>query len=212
MVTIILMRHGETVANTAQIYQGQGNSPLSKIGIKQAKTASKSLEHVKIDEIYSSDLSRSFETARIIAKPHKIKVRKISELRERFYGKWEGLKFDVIEKKYRDLYKKWMVSPNKARIPDAESLKKLQKRGVAAINKIAKTKTGKKILIVGHGGINRTILFYFIGLDLNNFWKIKQDNCCINIIEPGSQGHKITLLNGSCIPSSFRHKKKNILA
>ncbi len=207
------MRHGETEANIAQIYQGQGNSSLSNNGKNQASAAANFLKNMKIDAIYCSDLTRSLDTAKAVAKHHK-KLEPISlkALRERHYGCWEGLRFDEIEKKHGRLYKKWHKAPNKAVIPGAETLKELQKRAVGAVKGLMKKHRGQTVLIVGHGGINRTILFHFLGLDLNNFWKIKQDNCCINIIEPGSKGHKVTLLNSSCFLGELRLKKKDVLA
>lgn len=213
MATIILMRHGETVANIAQIYQGQGNSPLSNSGEIQAEMTGKFLKNTKIDAVYCSDLTRSFDTAAVIAKHHKnLRPKALKALRERYYGCWEGLRFDEIERKYGKLYKKWHKSPNSARIPGAETLKELQKRAVTAIKGLMKRHRGQTILIVGHGGINRTILFHFLEMDLNNFWKIKQDNCCINIIEPGSKGHKVSLLNSSCFLGELRLKKRDVLA
>lgn len=212
MAKILLMRHGRTLANIEQIYQGQGDSPLSELGIKQAKAASKFLAHTKIDEVYSSDLTRSFETAALVAKPHKRSVVKVRGLRERFYGKWEGMRFDEIERKYNKLYKKWMAMPNKARIPGAEPLKDLQKRGIAAVKAITKGKKDKTILIVGHGGINRTILFHFLGMDLNDFWNIKQDNCCMNVIEFDEERIRVSLLNDTCFLSELHARRPDVLA
>ena len=80
------------------------------------------------------------------------------------------------------MYQTWMKNPNKTKISGAESLKALQKRGVAAINSIVNRNKGKNVLVVAHGGINRTILFGFLGIELNYFWRIKQDNCCINVV------------------------------
>lgn len=213
MSTIILMRHGETEANIAQIYQGQGNSRLSGNGKAQASAAACFLKGMKIDAIYCSDLTRSRDTARKIAKEHKrVRPRALKGLRERYYGCWEGLRFDEIEKKYGQLYKKWHRSPNTAKIPRAETLKELQSRAITEVRKLMKKHSGQTILIVGHGGINRTILFHFLGMPLDNFWKIKQDNCCINLIEPGSKGHKVSLLNSTCFLGELRLKKRDVLA
>lgn len=207
------MRHGETEANIAQIYQGQGNSVLSKNGRHQAAAAAKFLKDMKIDAIYCSDLTRSHDTAKAVAGHHKkLKPKPLKALRERYYGCWEGLRFNEIEKKHGPLYKRWHKAPDKANIPGAETLKQLQKRAVSAVKGLMKKHRGQTVLIVGHGGINRTILFHFLGMPLKNFWKIKQDNCCINIIEPGSKGHKVTLLNSSCFLGELRLKKKDVLA
>lgn len=197
MTTIILMRHGETLSNIKQLYQGQGDGELSPLGIKQAKASSKYLKGLDIEAIYSSDLQRAQKTAEEIAKPHKLGVEALRDLRERYYGDWEGLKFSTLAAKYKILYKKWLIDPDKALIPRAEKLRDMQKRGVKTIEMIAQRHRGKTVLIVGHGGINRAILFHYLGLDLNNFWKIRQSNCCINIIEFRKPYPKLVLMNAS---------------
>ena len=182
MTTLILCRHGETDSNAAQIYQGQGNGKLTKKGLSQAKGLAKTLSGFKIDSIYSSDLQRAFDTASMIAKSRKKQVKIEPRLKERFYGEWEGERFDKIIKNHNSIYKTWMKNPDNARIPAAETLKELQRRGMSGINSIIKRNKGKNVLVVAHGGINRTILFSFLGIDLNYFWRIKQDNCCINVV------------------------------
>ena len=111
-----------------------------------------------------------------------------------------------LEKKYRDLYKTWLINPAKANIPKAEKLKDLQKRGVKAVKKIMNDNCGKTVLLVGHGGINRAIIFHYIGLGLNSFWKIKQDNCCINKLVFKDPYPKLLLLNcTSFLDHKFAH-------
>ncbi len=194
---LYLLRHGETDSNVAQIYQGQGNGNLSVEGLKQAEAVSQAFSSSKIDAFYSSTLDRSFNTAEIIAKPHGSSVTKVPEMKERYYGAWEGLSFDEITRKYPKLYEKWIKDPAKARIKGAEKLKDLQKRGVRAIEGILKDNEGKTILVVGHGGINRTILFHYLGVHLNYFWRIRQNNCCVNLIE-FNHFPKVVLLNCRC--------------
>lgn len=205
------MRHGETASNVEQIYQGQGDGELSKNGIEQAGHAANFLKKTGICAVYCSDLKRSVDTARIIAKPHGLKVRPLKDLRERFYGEWEGLKYFEIEKKYKGLYKLWLIHPNKADIPGAEKLKGLQKRGVRAVEKIARSHKNKTVLIVGHGGINRTILFHYLMLGLDNFWRIRQENCGMNIIKFAAPYPRIVLLN-STSHLGKDHIKENTLS
>jgi len=193
------MRHGQTLSNIQKIYQGQGDSPLSKNGTAQAKLAAKFLKNVNLDAIYCSDLKRSEATAKIIAKYHpKTPILKLRTLRERYYGDWEGLTFEAIAEKYKKLYATWEKNPIKASIPHAEKLKDLQDRVVKTVKKLVKKHKSGTILIVGHGGVNRALLFHYLGMPLNNFWKIKQDNCCINIILTDGEKSKVTLLNSVC--------------
>jgi len=69
--TLILVRHGESEWNRAGRIQGQVNSPLTDLGISQARAISDYLSGIFLNqelEIYSSPLKRAIQTAEIIAK------------------------------------------------------------------------------------------------------------------------------------------------
>jgi broad specificity phosphatase PhoE len=193
---LFLIRHGETQANLEQRYQGQGESSLSELGLEESEELSRFLASEDFCAIYSSTLSRSYETACIIAKPHKLEVTKIADLKERHYGIWENMKFDEIRSKYPGLYGSWLIDPGKTLIPDAESLETVQLRAVRAIESLIEKHKGRTFCVVGHGGLNRTVLFHYMHMDLNNFWRIRQDNTCINIVEI-DKAPIITLLNST---------------
>ena len=70
MATLILIRHGESEWNRAGRIQGQINSPLTDLGINQAKAIRDYLSGIIINqqlEIYTSPLDRALQTAEIIA-------------------------------------------------------------------------------------------------------------------------------------------------
>jgi phosphoserine phosphatase len=202
---LFLLRHGETLANIEQRYQGQGESHLSELGLEEAGDLSKFLSKEEFCAVYSSTLSRSYETAKIVAKPHNLEVTKVKDLQEKYYGDWENLTFNEIKTKYPKIYESWLFNPGKTVIPKAETLKKLQSRGVTAIEKLLKKHKGKTFCVVGHGGINRAILFHYMNIELNNFWRIKQDNLCINIIEFGKIP-SVILLNSTAFLGEKRVK------
>ncbi|MBU0686575.1 MAG: histidine phosphatase family protein [Candidatus Margulisbacteria bacterium] len=196
---LYLIRHGETKSNVDLRYQGSGDSLLTENGIEAARELSEHFKDLNFKGIYCSDLTRGLETAKIIAQHHPVSPTVIPKLQERHYGDWEGLNFKEIEKKYPGLYDSWLKNPAKAKIPKAETLEAMQKRGIAALKSILKkhTNNSDNILIVGHGGMNRIILFYFLGLDLNCFWRIRQSNCCVNIIEFGKKRNVVALMNST---------------
>jgi len=85
----------------------------------------------------------------------------------------------------------------------------MQERGVSAIEKLIAKHPGQTICVVGHGGINRCILFHYMNLWLDNFWRIRQDNCCINIIEFDSHP-MVALLNSTWFLGERRISKVGI--
>lgn len=96
MSEIILVRHGETALNAAGRFQGRTDVPLSERGREQAREAAAQLAGVAITHAYASDLHRAFETAEIVAAPHRLAVTPDPRLREFDFGLWEGLSWNEI--------------------------------------------------------------------------------------------------------------------
>src|SRR6266545_5850147 len=96
MTTILLVRHGETDWNAERRVQGHSDTPLNETGRAQAVALADALEGKEIDAVYSSDLLRAHETARIVAKRRGLEVTAIRDLRERNFGTWEGLTDEEI--------------------------------------------------------------------------------------------------------------------
>ena len=87
MITkIILVRHGESIANAKKVSQGEEDewidTPLSEKGREEAEKVALRLKKEKIDIIYSSDLNRAKETAKTINKFHNVKIKLDNKLRD----------------------------------------------------------------------------------------------------------------------------------
>ncbi|KAG5805170.1 hypothetical protein H9Q74_010448 [Fusarium xylarioides] len=100
---LFLIRHGETVDNVANLYAGSRDSALTAHGVMQAqRLASHLSEHVAIDRIFSSNLSRAVHTAQAILEAQKraedLKLIQVPELREKDFGTGEGTKFGAATK------------------------------------------------------------------------------------------------------------------
>lgn len=183
MTKLILVRHGETEWNKALRYQGHRDIPLSDIGRAQAQKLADRLAGDKIDAFYASDLSRALETAQIVASPHGREVYPLPELRETNFGLWEGLTYKEIVKDYYEDMKKWRDDPLAHRIPGGESLQEVADRSMAGINRIVAGHRDQTVLVAVHGGIIRVVVGTLLGVDLKGYWKFKQDNVAVNIIE-----------------------------
>lgn len=83
---IIMVRHGQSIANSKGISQGNKDEwidkPLSKKGKEQAEKVAQRLKNEDIGIIYSSDLKRAKETAEIINEFHNVKIKSDNRLRD----------------------------------------------------------------------------------------------------------------------------------
>jgi uncharacterized phosphatase len=148
--TILLARHGETDWNLGRRVQGQSDTPLNETGRAQARTLAEELAGERIDAVYSSDLVRAHETARIVAEPRGLGVTALPDLREKNFGTWEGLTDDEILVRFPDA----RTGP----WGDGEATEDVARRVVAALLRIAESHPGGQVLVVSHGGPLRAAL------------------------------------------------------
>lgn len=155
MTRLILVRHGETVWNQQRRYQGQEDSPLSSLGLRQAEKTGHFLSARKIDAIYSSDLKRALLTAKEISRHHKLTPVIDHRLREISFGIWEGLSRTEVKEKHSHIYKARRKDSLHTRIPGAELPREVVKRFQEALQELLVKHDQQTLLIVGHGGCLR---------------------------------------------------------
>lgn len=158
MTTIYLARHGQTEENLMRIFQGHLPGTLTADGIKQARDLGKELENVSIDCVLSSDLKRVIDTVNYAMADRNLPWEKTKLLREIDWGKWTGLKIDSVDKQN---------SPE-----DAETKEMLYERGKCIVEYIKEKYSGKNVLVVAHGLINRSIQAHILGVDINELYNI----------------------------------------
>lgn len=203
MNTYYLVRHGQTVWNTLGQTQGHGNSPLTELGIQQAKDLAEALKEYPIDIIYCSDLGRAVETAEIIGKELNIEIHPTEYLREMGFGVWEGMPLREIEKIYPESFKMWRNEPEKVHIEGGETLDMIKQRQDKLIEELNKKYKNKHILLVSHSVTVRVMLLSFLESHVRNIYRIKQDNTALNIVEYRNYGPVIMKMNDT------RHLKKD---
>ncbi len=114
---LLMVRHGQSTANARGIWQGQMEFPLSEEGRWQASLAGRALSREPFEAIYSSPLSRAFETAEIIRAQTGFagEVVPVSGLSERHGGILEGHTWAEQERRNPELAKKFLAIPEEER-------------------------------------------------------------------------------------------------
>ena len=175
MTRFILVMPGETDWSKENRIKGCLDIPLNDRGIKQAAGLAQQLDQYEIDALYSSPLSRSYETAGMIADLKEIKIKKNKDFQELNQGLWQGLLVTEARKRYKKVYTLWEESPLAAAPPQGESIADIKNRVVRVINKLTSKHRNETICIVGHKVVNAIIKSHYLKLDLNKLWQILPD-------------------------------------
>jgi broad specificity phosphatase PhoE len=147
--TLVLARHGETDWNREHRLQGWADPPLNELGREQARELAEALDGERFDAVYTSDLRRAAETARIVAS--RLGLGSVIEdvsLREVDLGSWSGRLWAEVAEQER---------------PDGESREQHRERVVAGVRRLAAAHDGETLLIVSHGGSLRALEAFVTG-------------------------------------------------
>jgi broad specificity phosphatase PhoE len=168
---LLLVRHGQSTANARGIWQGQMEFPLSEEGRVQAGLAGRGLSGEPFEGLYSSPLSRAFETAQIIRDRAGFAgdVVPVDGLSERNGGLLEGHTWAEQEERNPELAKKFLAIPEEERwaLVGAETDEEVIARFEEALSSIrALHPGGTRIVVVSHGGVMRAFLRKHFGPDV----------------------------------------------
>ena len=161
MTTILLARHGETDWNRDGRFQGHADPPLNDTGRSQGAALAVELKDVELAAVYSSPLRRAFETAELVAAPHRLTPVAVEALREVDVGSWQGLTREELEARVPEQFARWLDYGQGW--DDGESYEALARRVVAALLRLAAAHDGERILAVTHGGPIRAALAFANG-------------------------------------------------
>ena len=192
--SVYLMRHGDCRQDEIRRYVGQGDLPLNPEGRSQAAAWRDRLAAIPLERIFCSDLSRSYETAAIIARGRNEAVRPLSKLREIGLGSWDGLPISEVRRLYPAEYEKRGADMAYYRPPGGECFADVAARVIPLFEELVRSTSGN-ILIVGHSGVNKVLLCHILGMPLENLFRIRQDYGCLNVIDNGKEGMRLRQLN-----------------
>jgi broad specificity phosphatase PhoE len=133
----------------------------------------------------------------VVAEAHGLPVIMHDGLREIGVGEWEGLLMDEIEQRYAQVLRDWWDRPHLTRIPGGETLDELRDRGMRAIAEIRSRVPDGEVAVVAHGGVNKTIILTALGAPLASYWRIRQANTCVNVLEYDGDRARVLILNAT---------------
>jgi broad specificity phosphatase PhoE len=192
MMRLTLVRHGETYNNRDFVVQGQDPTQgrLTEKGLRQAELLAQALRAVPFSIVYSSPLERCALTlGKILERrpgTRTLPLEFANELKEVNLGVLQGRP-----------HSEWKAAiqgdPMAWRPQGGESWLDLQARVMAYVRRAILPGGHGEVLVVAHGGVNRSMLAGFTGLTMGQTWQgpgigTPQANTCVNTIELDDQG------------------------
>ena len=169
---IILWRHGRTEWNIVDRFQGQADIPIEDVGYAQAVRAAEVLATSRPTSLYSSDLSRCYQTAALLAERTGLEIITDKRLREIHVGSWEGRLGEEVRAADPELARRLWAGEDVRRSPTGESPREVAERMAEALTEIAEAAEDHSTLVVAtHGLSGRVGTCRFVGLPFEH-WRL----------------------------------------
>lgn len=180
---VMVVRHGETEWNTEGRRQGHLDSTLTAKGRAQAEALAQRFTPESCGAIYSSDLGRAYETARIIAEKTGHEVVPDARLRERNLGIFQGLDGDEIRARFPTEYEQHRNGGADHAVPMGESFRQQTERNMRCLEELAKRHAGEIIMVVTHGGVLSALFRHTLDISLDAPRRFSFKNASVNLFK-----------------------------
>ncbi|SDM30930.1 histidine phosphatase family protein [Nonomuraea jiangxiensis] len=200
---IVCLRHGQTLWNVEQRFQGHSDIPLDDTGVAQAARAASLLAALRPTMIVSSDLQRANDTALALGRVVGLDVAIDKALRERGGGQWEGLTREQIADRWPDEYAAWEA-------PDGEPVGEVAVRVAASMRRwAAGLEDDGLLVVVSHGAALRLGICELLGLP-EALWSALGGlgNCSWSVLQEGRRGWRLLEHNAGTLPEPVRSDDK----
>ncbi|MDP3882216.1 MAG: histidine phosphatase family protein [Nanoarchaeota archaeon] len=181
-LTIILLRHGETVYNIEKRLQSPKDH-LNEQGISQIKELKEELSKFNFDHVISSDEKRASESAEIICSWANKDFKQTPLIREKSSG-------DFSDKLVKDVDWSTVQGPFlEKKIPGGENVQEVMVRALEFFRDLNKFKQGETILVVSHGAFLRVLLGLIFHNNIQDYLlNYEFPNATYSIISRSSDG------------------------
>ena len=178
MTRILLVRHAPTPETGTRLTGRIPGVSLGEAGREAARATSDALADLELAAVYSSPIDRTIETARILARSHKLLPIPEPGLTEIDFGAWTGETLESL--RHKRLWKTVQQTPSRFRFPGGESFVEAQARAVECIERIAGEQGESTAVAVSHSDIIKLVLSHFLGQPLDLFQRLQVSTASIS--------------------------------
>jgi broad specificity phosphatase PhoE len=179
-----MVRHGATVLTAEDRFAGATDVQLSDEGRAQAGRLAQRLSAEKIAAVYASPMSRTMETASILAAPHGLEVQPRDGLREISHGHWEQMTRQEVEVRFPEEVREWEEDPYTFAPKGGESGLAVTARALPTLIELVRQHPAETVLVISHKGTIRLLLSSLLGFDPRRYRdNLDQNPAALNIVD-----------------------------
>lgn len=180
MTTIYLIRHAQAEGNLYRRCHGWYDGLLTALGRRQVQALAARFEGVSIDAAYSSDLTRTMETAKAVCLSRGLSLCLDADLREIGAGCWEDRSWGDLLYADPERLRQFFLCDPQWHVDGSETFPGVRERMMCAITSIATAHPDQTVAIFSHGSAIRAALSGWLGIPLENMGQMALgDNTCV---------------------------------
>ncbi len=184
--TLVLVRHATTPATGRRLGGWTPGVDLDEAGVSQAQATAARLQDVPVRAVYASPLERTQQTARILARPHRLRVRTRQGLGEIDYGRWTDQPLGRLRR--RALWRVVQHTPSRVTFPGGESIRQAQARAVDLTEELAAAHRGEVIVCVTHADVIKAVVAHHLAMPLDAFQRLVVDPASATALQLPAEG------------------------
>ena len=184
--TLILVRHGVTAHTAERRFSGglgSSNPGLTDEGRDQVRATAEWLKPIAgdVDVVVTSPVRRTQESAEIIGEVlgHPVEVEE--GFAEMEFGTWDGLTFAEVAERYQAEMDVWLGSLDHAP-GGGESFRSVEKRVLAARDRVLAEHTGKTIVVVSHVTPIKTLVAHALDAPLLSVYRMELAPASVTVL------------------------------
>ncbi len=193
-MTLLLLRHGESLGNVDRLIQGWLELPLTERGRRQAVLAAGRLAASGAVALYTSPLRRARETAAPVAAATGLAPIDVPDLREYCFGEAQGLRWEEAVARWGLSDRDWGVGA----VPGEEGMEAFRARVARRIEALAAQHADEVAICVVHGGVLGAVVAHLCGLPPHEHAQLYTGNCGIATLTQADGRPVILGLNDQC--------------
>jgi alpha-ribazole phosphatase len=169
MLTLHLVRHGDTTQAADGIFCGDLDPPLTEHGRLQAERVALAVQSLGVSALYCSPKVRARTTAEPIARVCNLPPTIADGLREMAYGAWEGRQEIEIRRDEPEAYEAWRMDPALVSPPGGEGAFAIAARALPVVLQARREHPQGHVMLVSHKATIRVIVCSLLGVPLGRF-------------------------------------------